>query len=101
MYGMQLGETQEERRGIGRVPPESLYRFVRHIDRDDADIIFLSCTNLATIKMIPELENEAGKPVITSNQATFWRSLRLMGIKDRIEGFGSLKIINDLVSASV
>ena len=90
MYGMQLGETQEERRGIGRVPPESLYRFVRHIDRDDADIIFLSCTNLATIKMIPELENEAGKPVITSNQATFWRSLRLMGIKDRIEGFGSL-----------
>lgn len=90
MYGMQLGETQEERRGIGRVPPESLYRFVRHIDRDDADIVFLSCTNLATIDMIAELEADAGKPVITSNQATFWRSLRLMGIKDQIEGFGSL-----------
>jgi maleate cis-trans isomerase len=89
-YGMQLGETQEERRGIGRVPPESLYRFVRFIDRPEADVVFLSCTNLATFEMIEELEAEVGKPVITSNLSTFWRCLRMMGLRDQIDGFGQL-----------
>ena len=90
MYGLELGETQEERRGIGRVPPESLFRLVRYIDRPEADVIFLSCTNLATVEVIAELEEEVGKPVITSNQATFWHSLRTAGLRDKIEGFGSL-----------
>ena len=31
-----------------------------------------------------------GKPLITSNTAAFWHSLRLSGIEDRMEGFGQL-----------
>lgn len=89
-YGLELGETQEERRGIGRVPPESLFRLARYIDRPESDLIFLSCTNLATIEMLDQLEQDLGKPVISSNQATFWASLRRLCIKDRIEGYGSL-----------
>ncbi len=89
-YGLNLGETQEERRGIGRVPPESLSRLVRYVDRDDADLVFLSCTNLPTIAMIEVLEKEVGKPVLSSNLATFWLSLRMTGLRDRIEGFGRL-----------
>lgn len=89
-YGLGLGETQEERRGIGRVPPESLFRLARYIDHPDSEVIFLSCTNLATIEMIEALEEEIGKPVISSNLVTFWASLRRMGIKDKIDGFGSL-----------
>lgn len=89
-YGLRLGETQEERRGIGRVPPESLFRLVQYIDRPDAEAIFLSCTNLATVEMIDELEAAVGKPVITSNQATFWHALRTIGLNDRLEGFGRL-----------
>lgn len=89
-YGLQLGETQEERRGIGRVPPESLHRLVRYIDRPDVDVIFLSCTNLATVTMIEALEQEVGKPVITSNIASIWRSFRHIGINDRFEGYGTL-----------
>jgi len=89
-YGLRLGETQEERRGIGRVPPESLFRLARYIDRPEADVIFLSCTNLATIEVIDELEAALGKPVVTSNQATFWHALRTAGLNDRPEGFGRL-----------
>jgi arylmalonate decarboxylase len=89
-YGFELGETQEERRGIGRVPPESLYRLARYIDRKEVDTIFLSCTNLATVNMIAGIEEEIGKPVVTSNQATFWRALRMAGVPDKIEGFGRL-----------
>lgn len=89
-YGLELGETQEERRGIGRVPPESLFRLVRYIDRPEVDTIFLSCTNLATIEVIEALEEEVGKPVVSSNVCTFWRALRMMGIRDRVEGCGRL-----------
>ncbi len=90
MHGLQLGETQEERRGIGRVPPEHLYRLARRIDRPDAEAIFLSCTNLATLDIIEAIEADLGKPVITSNQATFWAALRTLGLPDAVPDCGRL-----------
>lgn len=90
MHGLRLGETQEERRGIGRVPPEHVYRMALATDRPDADAIFISCTNLATIDMIQQIETDLGKPVVTSNQSCFWACLRMLGLRDRIEGYGKL-----------
>lgn len=89
-YGLQLGETQEERRGIGRVPPQSLHRLARYVDRPESDVVFLSCTNLATLDMIEALEQDLGKPVISSNLVSIWASFRKIGIRDRIEGYGTL-----------
>ncbi len=88
MYGLELGLTQEERRGIGRVPPQSLHRFARHIDHTKADAIFISCANIAGIEEIAQIEDERGKPVITSNLVTFWYCLRLAGLNDKLQGFG-------------
>lgn len=90
LLGLELGETQEERRGIGRVPPEQVYRMARAVDSDDADAIFISCTNLATIEVIAQIESDLGKPVVTSNQACFWACLRLMGLPARVAGYGRL-----------
>ncbi|MBR0667574.1 decarboxylase [Roseomonas hellenica] len=90
MHGLRLGETQEERRGIGRVPPEHVYRMALATDRPDADTIFISCTNLATIDVIQQIETDLGKPVVTSNQSCFWACLRMLGLRDRIEGHGRL-----------
>lgn len=90
MHGLQLGVTQEERRGIGRVPPEAVFRMARMIDRPNAQAIFISCTNLATFDVIAEIERELGKPVVTSNQACFWACLRLLGIRTAISGYGRL-----------
>lgn len=90
MQGLDLGHTQEERRGIGKVPPEVVYRLARAIDRPDAEAIFISCTNLATLDVIAEIERELGKPVVTSNQATFWACMRLLGIRHSISGYGRL-----------
>ena len=89
-HGMGLGETQEERRGINRIPPQSVFRLARKIDRPDAEAIFLSCTALPTIELIAELEAMLGKPVVTSNQATFWNVLRLLKLNVKISGFGRL-----------
>lgn len=89
-YGLELGVTQEERRGIGRVPPQSMHRFARHIDHPKADAIFISCTNVAALDEIETVEQTHGKPFITSTLATAWRCFRVAGINDRIEGYGRL-----------
>jgi arylmalonate decarboxylase len=90
LLGLRLGETQAERRFIGRVPPQQVYRLARQADRPDAEAIFISCTNLATLDVIAQLEADCGKPVISSNQACFWACLRVMGIPDSIAGYGKL-----------
>ena len=38
---------------------------------DDADALFISCTAMRSAEIIPEIEAAIGKPVFTSNQATF------------------------------
>jgi arylmalonate decarboxylase len=90
VQGLQLGETAEERANIGRVPPEVAFRLARSVDSPEADAVFISCTNLPSLSVIARLEQALGKPVVTSNQATFWRCLRLMGINAKIPGFGKL-----------
>jgi len=90
VQGLQLGETAMERANIGRVPPEVAFRLGLAVDRPDVDAIFISCTNLPSLPIIARLEQETGKPVITSNQATFWRCLRIMGSNAKISGFGKL-----------
>jgi arylmalonate decarboxylase len=85
-----LGATEEERRGIGRVPPQVLHRLAIAADRPEAQAMFVSCTQLPTLAMIEPLEAMLGKPVVTSNQATFWRCLQLLGFLQPIAGFGRL-----------
>lgn len=89
-HGMGLGETQAERRSINRVPPQSVFRMARLIDRPEAEAIFLSCTALPAAMLIADLEAEIGKPVITSNQATFWNVLRTLKLNMKVKGFGRL-----------
>jgi maleate isomerase len=75
---------------VGRQPVDQFEHIARAANTPDAEGIFVSCTNFATLAKIDALEKELGKPVISSNQATFWATLRKMGIQDKINGFGSL-----------
>jgi maleate isomerase len=56
----------------------------------DAEALFISCTGMRASGIIDQLERDLGKPVVASNQALSWHALRLAGLDDRIEGFGSL-----------
>lgn len=76
MNGLGL-ETDEE---ICAKYPETAYRNARRIDCKEADGVFISCTGYRTFEIIQQLENDLGKPVVTSNQATFWDSLQSMGV---------------------
>jgi maleate isomerase len=75
---------------IGLLYPEVAYKMAFDVDTPDAEGIFISCTNFRTIEIIAALEKNAGKPVVTSNQATWAIALRRLGIKERICGFGKL-----------
>lgn len=65
-------------------------KLAREVNHPEADAVFLSCTNMKTLPVIAELETELGKPVFSSNVATFWDVMRLMGIKENIKGRGRL-----------
>lgn len=91
LAGLGYGEGGvHEFRNIARVPVSDVERLARSVDRPEADAVLISCTDLATLEAIPRLESELGKPVVSSNQATFWAALRAAGIDDRFDNFGRL-----------
>jgi maleate isomerase len=57
---------------------------------DNADAYFLSCAQIRVAEIIAPLERALGRPVVTSNQAAAWHSLRESGIADRYAGYGAL-----------
>lgn len=67
--------------GIGEQRPEQVYREVRALDYEDADGIFISCTNYRTFEVIDRLERDLDLPVVTSNQATLWNALQHLGVE--------------------
>lgn len=72
------------------IVPERVYRLAREIDTPDAMGIFISCTALRSIEIIDILEQDTKKPVISSNQATFWKLMRMIGISSSIKRYGRL-----------
>jgi maleate isomerase len=73
----------------GNLEPKSAYIAAREVDSPEADGVFISCTAWRTFEIIEALESDLKKPVITSNQATLWASLKVLGIHG-IKGYGQL-----------
>ncbi|MBN9412170.1 MAG: aspartate/glutamate racemase family protein [Burkholderiales bacterium] len=69
---------------IHRIAPAEVQAAVMAIDHAGADALVLSGTNLVTFPMIDALEQQAGKPVVSSNQALFWSALRKAGVHDAL-----------------
>lgn len=65
---------------IGREPAFRSYREGKKLDTEGADCVFISCTGYRTLGVIEQLERDLGKPVVTSNQATLWDSLRELNV---------------------
>jgi len=86
MKGLGIKNNRE----IAALDPEIVYRFAKSVDVAGADGIFISCTNLKTVEVIEKLEKHVRKPVVTSNQATFWAALRKIHYPNPIDGYGAL-----------
>jgi maleate cis-trans isomerase len=56
----------------------------------DADGIFIPCPRWPTIADVALLEDEIGKPVITSSLACIWHAMKLIDIKEPVSGYRRL-----------
>ena len=75
---------------MGATKPSEAYRAAMAAVVPEADGIFITCTNFRCSDVIEEIEHDSGKPVVTSNQATAWHLMKLLGINDVVEGYGQL-----------
>jgi maleate isomerase len=71
-------------------PPEFWLESTLALADPRADAYLLSCTNINSLEVIEELERMLDRPVITSNQAALWHSLRVTGADDNIPALGRL-----------
>ena len=81
---------------IGKTSIEEVYSLAKSFDNKDAESLIISCTNLKTMDIISQLENELGIPVITSTQSILWQSLKRFHYKGKIKRYGRIfKMLND------
>jgi maleate cis-trans isomerase len=76
--------------GINDQDPSVVVDFASRACRPDADALLCSCTAWRSVEAVEEIERRTGKPVVTSNQASIWMTLRRLGHTEPIAGFGRL-----------
>jgi len=69
---------------------ERAYKLARSIDGSEVEAVFLTGTGLPTLPVLEALEQDLGKPVISSASAMMWNALRLCGVRQPIHGYGRL-----------
>lgn len=78
-------EAEEAR--VARIDGPSILAAGRALAvRGGIEGMFLSCTNLRTLDVIPELEDATGLPVLSSNLVLAWDMLRLAGAAPDVPG---------------
>ena len=89
IHGLEMGKTPQSRIAIGRLKYDAVCDLARRVDSPEAEGVFLSCLNLATVGILERLEEELGNPVLSSTVATFWAALRRGAVETSISGYGS------------
>jgi len=75
---------------ICETPLDDIKRVFAEVAKADCDAILQIGTALPVIDLIDELEQLHGKPVVACNAAVYWQTLRGVGIKDAVAGYGQL-----------
>jgi len=72
------------------VTPEQITGAFAEIAGEDVDALLHVGGALGVVGMLDELEAELGKPIVSVNAATYWYTLRSLGVSDPLPGFGRL-----------
>ena len=75
---------------IGQLGPENAREAFARIDRPEIEVFVVPGGNFPTMNSIAAWEQEFNKPVVTTNQASFWAMLRVFDTGDRLPTFGRL-----------
>ncbi|MFD1882996.1 ectoine utilization protein EutA [Paracoccus pacificus] len=68
-----LGHADD--RDMARLDGATLIKAARAADHPDAQAVFMSCTALSALDVIPLLEASLGKPVLSANLSLYWAML--------------------------
>ena len=75
---------------FANIDPKYLSETLIKLDTSGADALFVSCTALPALEILEEVEKKISKPVLSSNQTLIWDTIRSVGYKSPIEGYGKL-----------
>ena len=75
---------------IGKLGPHNARDAFARIDRREIEAFVVPGGNFPTMPSIATWERQFGKPVVTTNQASFWAMLRAFESADRLPAFGRL-----------
>ncbi len=75
---------------IAKVDPKYLLETLTKLDTVNADALFISCTALPVLKILDEVEKKINKPALSSNQTLIWDTIRSIGYKSSVKGYGKL-----------
>jgi maleate isomerase len=75
---------------IGGLGPEHALDAFAQIDRPEIEAFVVPGGNFPTMEWIASWENEFGKPVVTTNQASVWALLQILKTGDRFPDLGRL-----------
>ncbi|GAA2032932.1 arylmalonate decarboxylase [Yaniella flava] len=75
---------------VGGLTPDYVLDLALSNDHPAADALLIPDTAMRTVQLLPELEAQLGKPVLTANQITIWHGLRLAGAPRHDARLGTL-----------
>jgi len=79
---------------IAKVDPDYLFEVITKMDLEEAEAVFLSCTNLPALNIVDKLEKKLNKIVLSSNQVLIWDTLQNIKKTEPVNGFGKLFLSN-------
>jgi maleate isomerase len=74
------------------LPVHASYKIAKrlYVKAGDADGVFIACPRWPTLPDVELLEQEIKKPVVTSSLACIWYAMKLIDVKEKIQGYGRL-----------
>ncbi len=75
---------------VGTLGGDDVLAFAAAHDHPDAQALLVPDTALHTVDLLPKLEAQLGKPVLTANQVSVWHGLHLAGAGTTRDGLGTL-----------
>ena len=75
---------------FANIDPSYLFETLSKLDITGADALFISCTALPALEILDEVEKKINIPVFSSNQTLIWDTIRSIGYKLPIKGYGKL-----------
>jgi arylmalonate decarboxylase len=75
---------------IGQLGPQHALDAFARVDRPEIEVFVVPGGNFPTLSSVASWERQLKKPVVTTNQASFWAMLRAFDSIDRLPAFGRL-----------